>query len=634
MYSRVSYAGTGGQSPFSVPFPYISQDHVEVRVNDVLTSSFQWISAGAISLTAASGTTVEIRRNTPKTPASVAFQDGSTLTETDLNLETTQLLFTMQEALDEAGTKLGYLFPGTYNALGNRIVNLGAPINPADAATKNYVDQVSSNNSTADRAYADAGDVAERAYATAGDASERAFTVAAAANAVDTARHQAEQLLAGVAGGVGSFIADGPGAVLRTFQDKMRDYTNVRDYGAKGDGVTDDTAAIQLALDAIHLKDITGSLGGVLYFPAGNFLFTSLNTYRAIKFVGAGKRVTELKSTLTSGTAVVLSDAMEFEGLQFMHGASVGGAMFSLQAGYETSFRDCWVQDYYKWLVSSGTTKLDNVNAFNGAFNAVRIDSGCRLVDVQAGKLLAHNVRSNQSSAFTGKLPYPAISVKAATEVKFTGNCLLTNCLSGLLLAPQSGDTIFDCETDGLLLSANSSDGLSVVTASGGTIRKITLVGGSFDTNLGNGLSITGAGTVRSLILSGVRVNGNTLYGAVLAGAIQQVDINANFEANIAGALSDTCTSSNKSILSIGTPLVRTVGSVTKFAVDDNGMGTLPGGVFINSRLKIDGTWQTGGTTTAALGSNKPGTNNQGQPSKWFLLSHDGINYWVPAWAE
>lgn len=44
------------------------------------------------------------------------------------------------------------------------------------------------------------------------------------------------------------------------------EFINVMGYGAKGDGVTDDKAAIQAALDAV--KDI----GGIIYFPAGTYL--------------------------------------------------------------------------------------------------------------------------------------------------------------------------------------------------------------------------------------------------------------------------------------------------------------------------------------------------------------------------
>lgn len=42
---------------------------------------------------------------------------------------------------------------------------------------------------------------------------------------------------------------------------------NVRDFGAVGDGATDDTEAIQAAIDAAEAAG-----GGTVYFPAGDYL--------------------------------------------------------------------------------------------------------------------------------------------------------------------------------------------------------------------------------------------------------------------------------------------------------------------------------------------------------------------------
>ncbi|MGH7451063.1 MAG: glycosyl hydrolase family 28-related protein, partial [bacterium] len=44
---------------------------------------------------------------------------------------------------------------------------------------------------------------------------------------------------------------------------------NVKDFGAKGDGIADDTTAIQAAIDALPND------GGVVFFPSGIYNITS-----------------------------------------------------------------------------------------------------------------------------------------------------------------------------------------------------------------------------------------------------------------------------------------------------------------------------------------------------------------------
>jgi hypothetical protein len=68
---------------------------------------------------------------------------------------------------------------------------------------------------------------------------------------------------------VGNFLQAGSGAVERTAQSKMRDIVSVKDFGAVGDGVTDDRAAIIAALAA----------NDVVYFPAGDYYLSSKITF-------------------------------------------------------------------------------------------------------------------------------------------------------------------------------------------------------------------------------------------------------------------------------------------------------------------------------------------------------------------
>lgn len=67
---------------------------------------------------------------------------------------------------------------------------------------------------------------------------------------------------------------------------KLDATVSVKEFGAAGDGVTDDTQAIQAALNAIK------SSGGEVYFPAGTYKVTSSIVIDAasIKFSGNGRR--------------------------------------------------------------------------------------------------------------------------------------------------------------------------------------------------------------------------------------------------------------------------------------------------------------------------------------------------------
>lgn len=69
---------------------------------------------------------------------------------------------------------------------------------------------------------------------------------------------------------------------------------NVRGWGAKGDGATDDTAAIKAAI-----ADIKAKGGGTLYFPAGIYLISSVLdlTLTPIRLLGDGFNQTFIKAS-------------------------------------------------------------------------------------------------------------------------------------------------------------------------------------------------------------------------------------------------------------------------------------------------------------------------------------------------
>ena len=77
-----------------------------------------------------------------------------------------------------------------------------------------------------------------------------------------------------------SYTASLAGAAAQTVQTKLEQYVSVKDFGAVGNGVADDTAEIQAAL--------TATANGSLYFPEGNYLVTSALTAGSVNIVCGG----------------------------------------------------------------------------------------------------------------------------------------------------------------------------------------------------------------------------------------------------------------------------------------------------------------------------------------------------------
>jgi hypothetical protein len=115
------------------------------------------------------------------------------------------------------------------------------------------------------------------------------------------------------------FTQAGTGAALRSLQSKLRDVVSVKDFGAVGDGVTDDTAEIQAA--------VTAAAGGTLYFPPGTYLVSGTTATgcvelptTGIRLQGAGKYLTTIKMAAATDAAAVVcidGDKLEIDGVGF-----------------------------------------------------------------------------------------------------------------------------------------------------------------------------------------------------------------------------------------------------------------------------------------------------------------------------
>ena len=84
--ARVTYTGNGSTTGYALPFSYIATSHIKAFLDNVATTAFT-VSGSTATFTSApaSGVVITLRRITPTDARLVDFQDGSVLTESDLD---------------------------------------------------------------------------------------------------------------------------------------------------------------------------------------------------------------------------------------------------------------------------------------------------------------------------------------------------------------------------------------------------------------------------------------------------------------------------------------------------------------------------------------------------------------------
>ena len=195
-YSYVAYIASGGQTQFTIPFPYIAQAHVKVKINNVANTSFVWLSTTQIQVTASTANDrVFIYRETSPDQRLVDFVIPGQLTEEDLDTAFTQTQFLSQEALDNS--VLGIFEDpaiGTFSAVNKKISNLADPTDAQDAVTKSWAEtgQTSQLSAATAQAVLSASKASESTVsATNSETSNTASGVSAAASATSAAESAA-----------------------------------------------------------------------------------------------------------------------------------------------------------------------------------------------------------------------------------------------------------------------------------------------------------------------------------------------------------------------------------------------------------------------------------------------------------
>jgi hypothetical protein len=191
---------------------------------------------------------------------------------------------------------------------------------------------------------------------------------------------------------------------VRSLQDQLDDaWVNVRAYGAQGDGITDDTAAIQRAINDSYLKQVSNTehvnqSRKAIWFPAGAYMISdSLKLPPGVHMVGENVAHTQIR----------------------LSQAAVVNQMIQLQDGAGQTHAN---------LGGNGAQLPSHIHVENIWFQC---DAACDVVVLhRCDHVHFENCRIQGAWQRGTSALSPTVGVKIATlgSAVFTGNCVFTRC--------------------------------------------------------------------------------------------------------------------------------------------------------------------------------------------------------------
>ena len=226
--------------------------------------------------------------------------------------------------------------------------------------------------------------------------------------------------------------------VKRYWQDKLDDVVSVKDFGATGDGVTNDAAAINRAIAQIYLYNRVQTVAATrrtIYFPAGVYLLSGdvIRIPPWLRIIGDG-----INSTIIKQTDATQSCVLQFSDSKLQTGSNLG--RYNAALATQVDIENLTIQnDNERDLVviestDAATFKLvafAGVVTENTEGNAVY--SGVRF---KSTKRKSQNINFDLCQ-FSG-LRYHLVADESVANIKINGSSLRGG-YHGLMLAKNSG---------------------------------------------------------------------------------------------------------------------------------------------------------------------------------------------------
>lgn len=332
------------------------------------------------------------------------------------------------------------------------------------------------------------------------------------------------------------------GAVGRTVADRLTDYVSVKDFGAKGDGTTNDTAAILAA----------GTACERIYFPPGTYLISNVAFPQTVQMFGAGKFKTIIKTNTTTGSVITWGgNGSGIRDIGFdANTTRTGGAYISANG-----MRYCFAKDLH----------------FTKYFIGIDIDTGCSGIDIAGISALDGTPSSTAAggslirlgnSGYCGPInisdvvadvnnpanqPSAGIVIKYADVVAMKGVLIIHHGIP-LDITPAAGQTASLIAVSDSCFDTSSSIGCRLFPAATGAILRSSFANCTFSANGGDGLQANGVlSAVRGILFADCNFSGNSAIGVNVVGSGAQ-DIyfaNCTSGGNTGNGLQITSSASN-----------------------------------------------------------------------------------------
>ena len=331
------------------------------------------------------------------------------------------------------------------------------------------------------------------------------------------------------------------GAVNRPINEKLAETISVKDFGAVGDGTTDDTTAIQAAIN-FAATAVSGSTGAVVYFPTGTYMIsTTINMPNRVGLQGANGRGTEIKPTSGFASnymfhAVNGTSSMFGSWIKDMHinglGKNMTAPVYS-QAWQET----CGMERVL--IQFDGTTNAGFLytDGYGGA-------AYLRLIDVEIFSNSSYATAKGIAINAIGSVGAFVLHVDSATIVGSVANPLPI----GIYLA---NDTLvvntYHGEYVDNMVVMDGAGGLSADTVTGSFNDVVNMI------SLGS--TFTGACSLRNMVPNGT--TGNTLQNDVSGRNISQSE----------GMLADYSYQPSSFSANVGTQINNVTGNGTAYTI-------------------------------------------------------------------